>query len=334
MKQKILAQKKFIFTWFIIVCLCTFPGCTDDEAASPNEPPAGNSSSGCLFSESTDGGETWSTPDTLDKMMDIVYCGALDAGTGVYLLGGVDTAGVGTIWRSTDNGHTFQSCFTLQSTQPKKMYDFNANIFVINFDGSYLKSIDAGSTWISTGTGANAVCMEIMGGATLLLGTNDGRIMRSVDNGLSWINTYSNPAGNIRDIAASIGTTAIACDIPLILRTTDAGLTWDSILYTGTNFLNVHASLYHNGKGIIVSHSDTVFYNTYDEGQTFHMFSYGYRFFNDISISANRTLAASNNGLKFSADLGNSWISLAMNDKTIYQINRNGEAAYMFVVGK
>ena len=339
MKQKILAQKKFIFTSFIIVCLCAFRGCgCEDETTSPTEPPAGNPSSGCLFSESTDAGQTWSSPDTLDKIIDIVYCGALDAGTGIYLLGGIDTAGIATIWRSTDNGHTFQSCYTLQSTQPKKMYDFNANIFVINFDGSYLKSSDAGSTWILTGTGANAVCMEIMGGAALLMGTNDGKIMRSVDNGLSWINTYSNPAGNVTDIAASVGTTAIACDIPLVLRTTDAGQSWNSVLTTSTNFLNVHTSLFHDGRGIVISNNETTIYRTTDDGQTFLTDSLENNItFNDISmVSGTHLLGATSDGLKYSSSAifwGEIWNDLILTGKRIHQINRNGEAAYMFVVG-
>lgn len=337
MIQKILAQKKFIFTSFTILCLCTFRGCgCEGEATAPNiPPPVGNPTSGYLFTVSYDAGQTWSTPDTLDEMISIVYCGALNGGTGIYLLGGLDTAGVGTIWRSTDNGHTFQSCYILSTSKPKKMYDFSAVIFVINWDGSYLKSSDAGLTWTLTGSGAKAVCMETMSGI-LLLGTSDGKIMRSLDGGLSWINTYNDSLGNVTDIAASIGTTAIACDLPFILRTTDAGQTWNSVLTTGASFLNVNASLFHDGHGIIVSNVSPDYYTTNDDGQTFQMNNYNVPFeYNDISIvSSTNILAATSKGLKSSNTFGGNWQDLALTDKSIHQINRNGEAAFIFVVGK
>lgn len=341
MIEKILAHKKFIIAYLLLITICSIqsPCNCGSNSTEPTDPPGGNSTARCLFTESYDGGQTWSTPDTLDKIMRTIYCGALNGGSGVYLLGGEDTSGTGTIWRSTDQGHTFQTCYTLPSTDPKSMYNFGSNIFVVNFDGSYLKSSNSGSTWTLTGTSSHAECMA-MTGPTLLLGTSDGRIMMSYDNGLSWTNTYYNPSGHIYEIA-SAGGSAIACDLPLVICTSSAGQSWDSVLYTSNNFLNVRASLHSSGSGILISNSDVIFYRTHDHGQTFASDTLSVPSnleFNDICMTSQiYLLAATSDGLKYSTApqfWGGLWPDLFLDGNSIYQINRNGEDQYIFVVGK
>ena len=170
----------------------------------------------------------------------------------------------GGIWKTTDGGVTWRpktdflpslsmGAVALDPANPSIVYAGTGNPFdgggIFSKGVGIYKSIDAGETWTTVGAGVftNRALVRIRMPAAnvLLVATNNG-LFRSADGGLNWGNNapnFNNGASVLNgfisdlqlDTAAPTTTVLAAVNGQGIFRSTDAGVTFPTNLFTATN---------------------------------------------------------------------------------------------------
>ena len=148
------------------------------------------------------------------------------------------------IWKSTDQGATFQEPETVVTGRPMYTFAFNADpagkrVACFLIYGSGGTTTDAGKTWTAFKTEAflpkvfdvGAVDWEVTGGKSMLVMTHEanGKLVFTTDAGATWseLGTGFNQRGpfGVFDEKTLIGSKTGR----EILRSTDAGKTWNKV---------------------------------------------------------------------------------------------------------
>ncbi len=211
---------------------------------------------GSTLLKTTDGGETWTQATIADDDVQFNDVYAVGAGTNVLAV-----ANSGKIYRSTDDGDTFESVDSGTTVHLNAISRGRSlaglNCYVAGAAGVVLSTTDEGETWtdVSPAWGGFAYKPTLHGiahsantGVCWVVGQG-GAMARTTDSGASWTTIATQTDGGaLRSVEAFFdGATgddiAIAVGISgLVLSTTDAGATKS---YTHTMSANV--TLYING---------------------------------------------------------------------------------------
>jgi len=175
----------------------------------------------------------------------------------------------GTVIRSTDGGVTWtKQHFQISETLSDVRFIDASNVWVVGSSGALYRSSNGGSSWISVPSGTTKALYAVGGSGNVLCAVGfDGKIIRSSDGG----NTWSSPIAENRlrfyeDIHFTNATSAVIVGSGSgMLRTTDAGVTWNSISL-GTSWIK-EVSFANSLKGwavgitaTYISITDDVFY--------------------------------------------------------------------------
>ena len=137
----------------------------------------------------------------------------------------------GGIYRSSDNGNTWQHIGLLHEYVLAFVTDQNGYVFAGTSGAGIFKSIDHGSSWTQMNNGLTDLSIDAM---TLRLqdelfaGTRNSGVFYSPDDGLQWFQRSAGlPDSRIGSLAAnSAGTLFATTDSSGVFKSTNAGLTW------------------------------------------------------------------------------------------------------------
>jgi len=155
--------------------------------------------------------------------------------------------------RDTNSPNSWDSD-TLQYQNLNAIQFVNLNIgWIVGDNGLILKSIDGGTNWIEQEGGQNYYLDDlffvdeqvgfICGGSTP---SNKGIILRTTNGGSQWdeivLSIYSPRLLSIYFLNTNLGWTTGTYNT--VYRTTDAGISWDSIAYLAGGITNSHFGVY------------------------------------------------------------------------------------------
>ncbi|GAA4388023.1 T9SS type A sorting domain-containing protein [Hymenobacter koreensis] len=202
-----------------------------------------------------DGGQNWSLVTVPGIGPDDVISGinALDANTAWISV--LDYNGGGRLLQTTNGGTTWTRKTTTEfaQTDPNFVHFFNANEGVAMGDLGesaplnrldIYTTTDGGTTWQAATAPApisneNGVILapSVIGNA-IWFATDEGRVYRSSDKGRTWNVAALPPSGELfdlafRDLQNGLAMTVDNANVFHLHRTTDGGVTWPEIQYTG-----------------------------------------------------------------------------------------------------
>jgi photosystem II stability/assembly factor-like uncharacterized protein len=262
---------------------------------------------------STDNGETWSYINSIPGFNHWCYY----TEGNLILIGGEDE-----VYKSTDQGNTF-------ATLPLNINYGLVNVYSVYESGSVIlaatsyngvyKSTNNGTTWspANEGMGPKDVRALTAGSSsTFIAGSHYAGIYRSIDLGSSWSKSMEGipPGSSILSFLAS-STGIIAGTRDGMYRTTNSGVTWTKL--TGTsdtvNYGSVRGLCEKDGAlyaGTFLQFNSTVYKST-DHGTTWLRSGTGLpsdlTFIYGMATAGNNILAATDEGVYYSSDDGNTW---------------------------
>ena len=200
--------------------------------------------------------------------------------TGVYAYGGNNfvicgySGSVPAIKKSTDNGSTYTSSTFTTKASLNACHFANANIgYAVGKQGSILKTVDGGQTWISQSLGLNAPRFNYVQFPTVATGYmvgNNGSIVKTTDGGYQWNELTSGTTYGLSSVHFINSTEGWAVGSSnTVLHTTDGGSTWVAQT-TGAPFNTFWNNVWFSSsmQGSIVAGSSNTIYTTTDGGST------------------------------------------------------------------
>jgi len=210
---------------------------------------------GSLF-ESTDGGATWvqrNIPFSLNDPLNGLFF--LDSQYGWAY--GNDN------YRTTDGGSTWTQLPILGSTYFMKFYSTNFGLATGNFDR--FVSYDSGNSWIPSPN--NIFAFDFISDQ-IGLGVADTALFLTTDGANSFTQVYSGAAKAVAFLSSSV---AIAIVSDNFIRSTDGGITWNSVssasLKTKLFTISADISIAWGRSGTFPNYDDNIFRTT-DGGQS------------------------------------------------------------------
>jgi photosystem II stability/assembly factor-like uncharacterized protein len=135
--------------------------------------------------------------------------------------------------------------------------------------GVALRSIDAGTTWVPTLTGANVLlAVDCADGSIGAAAGNGGSIFRTTDAGATWLQQQSGTQENLNDVSVLNASVAVAVgENGTLLRTTDGGTLWQTLPQSGVTARLTGVDFADSEVGFVVG-SDNTILRTTDGGAT------------------------------------------------------------------
>lgn len=217
-----------------------------------------------LVRVTTDGGSNWN-PATVPAN-DIPLLGVGIGPTGNAVAVGM----YGNILRSTDSGQSWSKVTggALDQGLLSAAFSTPSNGIAAGDGGSLLRSIDGGRTWASVVSGGTASwrAAGFFDAVTGVVLGSDGSVRRTTNGGASWAPAVSGNGVSYRGFARVDAATAVAATDNGLSRTTDAGLTWGTVL--ATPLLQTRAVAFNGAQtGVAVGAGGTI-HRSVDGGQT------------------------------------------------------------------
>ena len=152
-----------------------------------------------------------------------------------------------TVYVIADHGKFYQT-FDGGDNWTEKNLNIDINFYAIDFlntqfgfvagtSGALLKTSDGGTTWtiLNTGTGESISAISILNDNDIFCVGTNGTFLQSNDGGTTWTNRTELTSNNLYDIDFMDDTTGYAIGNNIVLKTTDAGTTWDAIITTDSD---------------------------------------------------------------------------------------------------
>ena len=175
----------------------------------------------------------------------------LDASTVVA----VGDAGV--VLRSADSGSTWQA---VREAEAARQVGLNGVAFgsaalgvAVGYDGLLLRTSDGGQHWFGVGAGVTSQYLKrvafndaqtvvaVGSNGTVLRSTDtglavayEGNLFRSINGGAQWTRIPATVVSGLGDIAFASNSVAVASFQNGVIRSADAGVTWQTVLLTGS----------------------------------------------------------------------------------------------------
>lgn len=210
------------------------------------------------FTRTTNGGTTW-TAGTIPNATSYAFSNisAVDANNAwVAMYNDVSGSG-GRIYKTTDGGVTWTQQATTAWANANSflnivhMFDANngwAQGDPINGEFEMYTTTNGGTTWTAV-PGANIPnptsgefgtvdVYTTVGNNIIYFGTNKGRIFKSTDAGVTWTLGGNTTLTAIEDIAFKDANNGLITQGSDLMKTSDGGLTWTPVTYTGMLYGN------------------------------------------------------------------------------------------------
>ena len=286
---------------------------------------------------SSDYGETWFNVDDLEgASIFSYYCK-----DSLIIAGGRNK-----IYKSTNYGSSFTTIDLIFPFSIVNIYDITSigtTLFMAtSYDGVY-KSTDGGLTWssVNNGMGPKDVrALTVGGSSNIIAGTHYVGIYRSTDMGSNWNkSTNGFPAGSsIESMIATPGF-IFAGTRDGVYRTADNGESWTKLAGANdtTNYSSVRGLCELSGAiyaGMRIQFHATV-YKSIDSGDTWTRAGSGFpndlTFIDALTTSGGNIIAATDEGVYYSADKGDSWHLANLTNQSIPYVAAGGGYAYAIV---
>lgn len=358
MIEKILAHKKFIISYLLIITVCSIQSPCDCGSSTEIDPPTDPPTAApfTLFAESHGDPSSWDPLDTVKFGTKSLRCGALTQSTNIFLIAGTDTADLPTIWRSTDFGNTFVPVFQGACCNPfiamKNTTGTGTTIAAVTQDGKFYISNNEGATWTETANlGGTITDMDFFSsGLTGIAVGKTGDIIRTQNGGFSWTAMASGTTNDLNSVCC-IGpglpddTIIVTGNVSTICRSTNQGMNWTVQTAGTSNLYAVGFSETRNGRyGILFCdiplNSNKEIYKTTDGGTTWTLISSGSSngYYDMLVSNSGKCLMSGDNGIYYSTDSGVNWIQANYSSISLYNLStRDGVYTgnnYVFAVGK
>lgn len=205
-----------------------------------------------------DGGQTWSSITVMlpgvTNTFKIFSLEAVDANI-AYITTFIDFIGPGAhtrVYKTTDAGQTWTqipNMFTTTNSFVNIVEFFDANNGLIVGDGQeFYTTTNGGATWVRVPASnlppadPNSFTLNdrVVIGNTIWVPVDGMRVYKSIDKGLNWTVSSTNipnqPGQVLAGIAFRDAMNGLVSKGSALSRTTDGGLTWTAVNYTGTFF--------------------------------------------------------------------------------------------------
>jgi photosystem II stability/assembly factor-like uncharacterized protein len=181
------------------------------------------------------------------------------------------SVGNGFVKYTSNGGDTWDTDTIFANTQLQFIAQFDDSVFFTGGNNKLFKSSDVGVTWteiagpvgfhffekfITVENDSNKICFLL---------TNGGRIYRSINQGTDWTLTYSDEYLTVTDIKSN-NELILTCGFDKVFRSTDIGLTWDTVSVPGAYYKNIYFS---NDGLIFISGLNGALIKSTDGGNSF-----------------------------------------------------------------
>jgi photosystem II stability/assembly factor-like uncharacterized protein len=233
------------------------------------------------------------------------------------------TGNTGYIFRTTDGGSTWLYSLSGTSANLSEIFFTDAlEGFVIGNNGTILKTTDGGIGWAlknsTTTENLNSIWFSDQKKGTIC--GNNGIILRTLNAGETWVSQISGTAISLKGVCFKDDSTGFISGNGIILKTTNGGAGWNSIIPTFTyNSASYNGYLNQNTWVFSVSQAPSVLITT-DEGINWNFLNHSTAtmsgakdmyILNDsiIYLAAFHILGLHSSGARIlkSTDMGGSW---------------------------
>jgi photosystem II stability/assembly factor-like uncharacterized protein len=205
-----------------------------------------------VISKTTDGGLTWSLKDVNSiagsSITDFYF---INSTTG-FLCGGTNAKA----YKTTDQGETWTELSSVPDYSYYSIFAFDANNIILgSFPRKIVKSTDGGSSWSEeeiSSADANTSFTDI-----LFKDANTGYITGepnffgySTNGGATWTKSNSSSVRGQKTIVYDNGTVWTCGDFQYIYKSTNNGVTWDSVYFRDNTNANQPPPYFVNGMGV------------------------------------------------------------------------------------
>lgn len=218
----------------------------------------------------------------------------------------------GGVYRSTDNGGTWEKVFVNSSNHYVYSLLLNRGVLLAALvnSGGIIRSTDNGTTWtivLPTSSASNVTDLLAVDSTTVLAATFDDGAFRSTDNGITWEEINSGLAGDLYAMAVHDTTFFAASKSGGVFRSTNRGGTWKQEV-TGLKDLNVRCLAVLGSSLFAGTESGTV-YRSINWGETWMDASSGLNagYVNALMVDGPLVFASTDSGLFRSSDKGADW---------------------------
>ncbi len=162
------------------------------------------------------------------------------------------------IWRSLDNGDTWQRVLSVGFLKPHISITPNGSIFVLetaSLGSSYFLSTDNGNSWAKVISSLNSIAGIWGDKAGQLFISAQGSFYRSTDSGQNWSKIINGITGPFTYFSESPNGYLFGIQSDVCYRSLDSGRTWKHLI----NFYNVSSiNINKNGRMIITGDEKTI----------------------------------------------------------------------------
>ncbi len=280
-----------------------------------------------VVSKTTDGGLTWSIKDVNANAGSTIYDLYFINSTTGFLCGGTNAKA----YKTTDQGETWTELSSVPDYTYNSVYAFDANKIILgSLSRRIVKSTDGGASWTEeeiTSANSNTTFTDIY-----FKDANTGYITGepnffgySTDGGTTWTKSNSSSVRGQKAIVYDNGTVWTCGDFQYLYKSSNNGVTWDSVYFRDNSNAYQPPSYFVNGLGvngndlIAVGHFGQITTSN-DGGVSWRNKNYSvdtlYTYYSTIHVDSpdgniwigNGTLGATN--LLFSSNGGTNWTTI------------------------
>lgn len=262
-----------------------------------------------IIMKTEDGGANWNIQfNQANYSFNSVFF--IDSVTGFVVGSGSNNNGI--IYKTTNGGNLWIELSIPSVQSLNTIYFYNSNLgFAIGQNGTILKSIDGGNQWYSIPTGTIAFFNDIV-----LADSTNGYVLDlyntlgvTSDAGETWFFNDLFTEHDLYSLTLLNSTSIVITGFEIILKSTDAGMTWQS---TNPPFQLFSSCFTDSLTGFTVGRDGAIL-KTIDGGYTWDIISFGEMnsLKSIIKTTDNALFVAGNSStIGKSTDLGNNWIQL------------------------
>jgi len=201
-----------------------------------------------------------------------------------------------------------------------------STIYILATGNVLMKSTDNGNTWTSKlipDDNGSAYSMNFTNSTTGFFVGGSGKVLRTTDSGTSWSTSSRYSPYSLYDVYFPSSDTGFAVGDYYVLKTINAGDSWDSLSIGAWRLTTVHFS--DNSHGFAATDYDGIIFRTTNAGDNWDQISTGFSstsFYSVFSVDTNITYVGGDDGsIIKTTDGGDTWNSISHLPSNSYSVN-------------